>query len=244
MMARASPPSGLRPTALERVLSADARRRRPTPIDALVGARRAWLRGENLDMGRLAEELGTSRATLYRWVGDRDRLLGEVLWSLASDTLRLAGERVEGSGADYVADVLDWFMTAVTYHPSMRRFLERDPEYALRVLTAQQSVVRARMTTAIRQLVAEQQAADKLVPALDCDALAYLIVRICESFMYSDLIAGAEPDIPAATTAIRILLHARPGPPPHRPPAGRSKRTGRKTPAPRGQRRRDGGISP
>ena len=164
-------------------------------------------------MGRLAEELGTSRATLYRWVGDKDRLLSEVLWSLAADTLHQARTQASGAGADFVADTLDWFMTAITYHPSMRTFLERDPEYALRILTGQHSVIQARMTEAVAGLLAEQEQAGALVPPLPSDALSYLLVRILESFMYSDLITGAEPDISNATTAIRILLHARPVPP-------------------------------
>jgi AcrR family transcriptional regulator len=216
----APPPN--RTTALERALSTNGNRGRANPIDALTAARRGWLRGENLDMGRLAEELGTSRATLYRWVGDKDRLLSEVMWSLAADTLEQAREQASTSGPEYVADVLDWFMTAVTYHPAMRRFLARDPEYALRILTSQHSVIRARTTDAVGELLAEQEKAGALQPALDSGALSYLIVRIMESFMYSELIAGAEPDISKATTAIRILLHAQPVPPKQRRSARRA----------------------
>jgi AcrR family transcriptional regulator len=185
----------------------------PTPLDALRAARRAWLKRENLDMGALAEQLGTSRATLYRWVGDKDRLLSEVLWSLATDTLAQARARAQSSGPDHIAEVLDWFMRAIAYHPSMRHFLERDPEYALRILTSQESTVRRRMTATVEELLTEQVEADTLVPALDLDSLSYLIVRIIESFMYSDLIGGAEPDTSKATVAIRIMLHARPVPP-------------------------------
>ena len=46
-------------------------------------------------------------------------------------------------------------------------------------------------------------------PALELDALAYLIVRIGESFLYRDAINGDPPDIEPAITAIRILLTAR-----------------------------------
>src|SRR5205807_2768592 len=67
-----------RATPLERALG-DAPAG-PTPVDALRLARDAWLHSRRLDMGALAAELGTSRATLYRWVGTRERLLGEVAW--------------------------------------------------------------------------------------------------------------------------------------------------------------------
>jgi AcrR family transcriptional regulator len=206
-------PSAREPTVLERALaSSDGGRPAAQPLDALRAARRAWLRRESLDMGGLAEQLGTSRATLYRWVGDKDRLLSEALWSLASDTLDQARAQAEASGPDYVADVLDWFMRAIAYHPSMRHFLGRDPEYALRILTSHESTIRARMKATVEELLAEQVEAGALIPALDLDSLSYLIVRIMESFMYSDLIEGAEPDTSKATVAIRILLHAGPIP--------------------------------
>src|SRR5581483_6052083 len=181
------------PTALERALAGDSPTRPATPLDALQAARRSWLKREPLDMGALAEQLGISRATLYRWVGDKDRLLSEVLWSLATDTLAQAHAQARSKGVDYVADVLDWFMRTIAYHPSMRYFLERDPEYALRIFTSQESLIRVRMTSTVEALLAEQVDAGTLMPALDLDSLSYLIVRIIESFMYSDLIGGAEP---------------------------------------------------
>ena len=69
------------------------KRRGPTPLDALELARRHWLAGERIDMGALARELGVSRATLYSWVGSKERLLGEVIWSFAEAGVRQARER-------------------------------------------------------------------------------------------------------------------------------------------------------
>lgn len=206
-------------TALERALSSDGDARpAATPLDALRAARRAWLKREPLDMGALAERLGTSRATLYRWVGDKDRLTSEVVWSLAADTLAQSRAQARSSGPDYVAEVLDSFMRTIAYHPSMRHFLERDPEYALRLLTSHESTIRRRMTAAVEELLAEQVDAGAFVPALDLDSLSYVIVRLLESFMYSDLLVGAVPDTAKATVVIRILLHADPAP--HHPAWG------------------------
>lgn len=199
-------------TALERALAVDGGRSTTTPLDALRAARRAWLKREPLDMGALAERLGTSRATLYRWVGDKDRLTSEVVWSLAADTLAQARAEARSSGPDHVAEVLDSFMRTIAYHPSMRHFLERDPEYALRLLTSHESTIRRRMTAAVRELLVEQIDAGTLVPALDVDSLSFVIVRILESFMYSDLLVGAVPDTGKATVVLRILLHADPVP--------------------------------
>ncbi|MEY4509574.1 MAG: Tetracyclin repressor-like, C-terminal domain, partial [Pseudomonadota bacterium] len=48
--------------------------------------------------------------------------------------------------------------------------------------------------------------------ALDIDTLAYVIVRVSESFLYSDVISGREPNFEAASAAVRILCAAE-GPP-------------------------------
>ena len=57
---------------------------RATAQDALRLARRGFQAAERIDMSALADELGVNRVTLYRWVGSRERLLVEVIWSLAA----------------------------------------------------------------------------------------------------------------------------------------------------------------
>ena len=58
----------------------------------VMGARR-HSSASTIDMDELAHELAVSRATLYRAVDGRDRLLGDVLWSLAERSSREPGER-------------------------------------------------------------------------------------------------------------------------------------------------------
>ena len=58
------------------------------PPEVLRLARRRLAAGERLEMSSLAAELGVNRVTLYRWVGSRERLLVEVLWSMAESALR------------------------------------------------------------------------------------------------------------------------------------------------------------
>jgi len=192
-----------RTTALER---ARAVAPRPTPLDALRLARRRWFANERLDMGALARDLGVSRATLYSWVGSRERLIGEVIWSFAEEGLRQALEEARGSGADYILDVVERFARMNAAFEPLRRFIEQDPELALRVLTSKSGPVQERMIDAARELLAEQVAAGELAPALDLDTLAYLLIRVNESFLYSDVITGSEPDVDKALEAIRLLL--------------------------------------
>jgi AcrR family transcriptional regulator len=206
------------PTYLERALEAPAPSA-VTPLDALRLARERWLADGRLDMGSLAAELGVSRATLYRWVGSRERLLGEVLWSLAEVAIRDARAAASGSGPDFLTDSIERYMRAASEFVPVKRFVEQDPEYALRVLASKHSPMQRRSIAAMREQLAEQVQLGRLVPALELDDLAYVIVRIVESYLYSDVIAGTEPDIGRAVEVIDALLHA--------PPARRRRRRAR-----------------
>jgi AcrR family transcriptional regulator len=204
----AATPVNSRPTGLERALAGDGAAPRPTPLDALRLARRRWFAGERLEMGALARELGISRATLYTWVGSKQRLIGEVIWSFAEDGLRQATDAARGEGAEYVVDVVERFATLNASFEPLRRFIEQDPELALRILTSKKGPVQDRMIAAARELLAAQVEAGKLTLPLDIDTLAYLLIRVNESFIYSDVIAGSEPDVGKAVAAVRLLLRA------------------------------------
>jgi AcrR family transcriptional regulator len=195
-------------TSLERAL--DGAPPPAAPLDALRLARQQWLRDGRLEMGGLAAELGVSRATLYRWVGGKERLLGEVLWTFAEAAIRDAQAAARGSGPAYVADVTERYMRAALEFGPLTRFIEGDPEYALKVLASKHSPMQRRSIAAVRKQLAEQVQAGHLRPALDLDDLAYLIVRIVESYLYSDVITGSEPDIDKAADAIHALLCAPP----------------------------------
>src|SRR4051812_10411968 len=85
--ATATAPTAPAATPLRRQLAGEAVGRRPSALDAFLVARRRFVRGERVDMTALAAELGVNRVTLYRWVGSREQLLVEVVWSLARRTL-------------------------------------------------------------------------------------------------------------------------------------------------------------
>jgi AcrR family transcriptional regulator len=196
-------------TALERALLRPATPK-PTPLDALRLARQRFIAGERLEMGALAEELGISRATLYIWVGSKDRLLGEVLWSFAGDGLKQAIAQAKEPGADYILDVFERFARMNASFAPLLRFVKEEPELALRLITSKQGPVQARMIAATRELLAEQVQAGALELAFDVDTLSYLIIRVAESFIYSDVITGSEPDVDKAVEVVRVLLHAPP----------------------------------
>ena len=196
-------------TALERALGGSrAAATRGTPLDALRLARRMWLADQRIDMGALATELGISRATLYNWVGDRDRLIGEVLWSFAAESIARSREQASGSGPAYLSEVIERYLTALAGFEPNRRFIARDPELALRVLTGNRTSFQQRLIDATAQMIQEQVDNAGYEPPLEPATLAYVIVRIGESFIFNDVITGSEPDLTKAAQASRVLLHA------------------------------------
>jgi len=195
-----------RPTILERHLAAGNEARRITPADALQAARRRFLRGERVDMNDLAQELGIGRATLYRWVGGRDRLLGEVLWSLAE--LGLAQSRAEatGRGAAWVLAVYRRFGDLIVGLEPLRHFVKSEPECALRVMTSKASPLQRRVVDTFRDVLVEAQKTRGLKLRLDPETLAFAMVRIAESFLWTDLITGGTPDLAKAQEVTKVLL--------------------------------------
>src|SRR6201991_1597415 len=98
-------------TQLSRMLAATERR--PDALTAFRIARRWFMAGRRIEMQELAAELGVNRATLFRWVGGRDDLLGEILWSLAEPTLAAAIEASDGNGAGRITAAIGHFAASL-----------------------------------------------------------------------------------------------------------------------------------
>lgn len=199
-------------THLARLLAATDRR--PDALTAFRIARRWFMAGQRIEMQELAAELRVNRATLFRWVGSRDDLLAEILWSLAERTLALAvrDTPVEPeSGGERISAIIGRFVALLDEADYFRAFLRREPERALRILTTQAGTVQARLVAAVETLVREEITRTQMDPPLPPHDLAYLIVRIVESFLYSDIITGEPHDVTKAALAIIALLgHAAP----------------------------------
>lgn len=180
---------------------------RPTALDAFVLARRTFQAGLRVDMRALAAELGVNRATLYRWVGSRELLLREVIWSLTERTLARSPD-----GAP-LAETLTRFVRNVLDHPGMHRFLAEEGEYALRLLTLRTGGYQQRLVALVRGRIEADAAAGRLHSPIPVDDLAYTVVRIVESYVYLEVITGEEPDGDRAGRVLQALLPAHPGAP-------------------------------
>jgi AcrR family transcriptional regulator len=176
------------------------------PLDAFHAARRHFLHGERVDMGELATELGVNRATLYRWVGSRDQLLGEIMWSMAERGIEQAREEASGTGVEWFMSAYRTFGALTSGSEPLRRFVEREPEAALRVMTSKRSRQQRRVIAAWRDILKEGEREHGLKLRLDPTTLAYVLVRIGESFLWTDLITGEEPDLSKADGVARVLL--------------------------------------
>lgn len=175
----------------------------PEVDPVITHALRQFLRDSRIDMGELATESGIGRATLYRRYGDRDRVLGEVLWAITHRAWARLWRASTQRGTARVVAVLDQAMRDTVASPALRALLERDPETALRVLTSQQGVVQHRLVAGLADLIRAGRDDEPDIPVAE---LAYAVVRLAESFCYSDVITGAPPDIDTATEIIRKLL--------------------------------------
>jgi AcrR family transcriptional regulator len=186
-------------TPLRRQLAGEAAERSPAALDAFLAARRRFVDGARVDMTSLAAELGVNRVTLYRWVGSREQLLVEVVWSLARRTLDdLIAAHPRGEGRQ--VRILMGFLEATLSHPGMQRWLKEEGEPAMRLLTRHDTDFQPRLIAAVEELV------DPADP--DRHEVAYALVRVIESYTYLDLITGERPEAGRAEPIFRRLLQS------------------------------------
>jgi len=182
---------------------------RATPADAFRKARRMWLKGERIHLASLSAELNIGRATLFRWVGNKELLLGEVLWSLYEPLRLEALGNTPGQGVEFVVGVYRHINSTLLHSKPLRRFIHEDPEYALKILTSSQSTIHSRTVEANTRTLKDQVAQGHISPPMRVESLSYFMVRLAESCLYSDIINGREPrdeELEDACTAVRILL--------------------------------------
>ena len=117
---------------------------------AVQGGVEHFVRSATLDMDALARELAVSRATLYRTVGSRDALLGHVLAAIGCWIVERTMDDPVPAGADGVIEVSRRFAEALERAEPLRRFAQREPDVAHRVLLAPTGRVHA-LTVAVQR---------------------------------------------------------------------------------------------
>ncbi|MGC4932247.1 QsdR family transcriptional regulator [Gordonia sp. DT30] len=179
---------------------------RSTPVDAFEAARHAFLSGRRLDMGALARDLGVSRATLYRWTGDRDNLLADVLWVELDRLLDAAADQAGGSGVARIHAGVTWFLEAVAAADPLRALLRDDGARAVRILTAPTGPIRPRLVGRIEELIAAEVREGGYRPPAPAGVLADGIVTVGERYLHNDGDPELNPNPETARVVISLLL--------------------------------------
>jgi AcrR family transcriptional regulator len=177
------------------------------PPEIFAAALQTFLQMRRLDMQALAGELGMGRSSLYRRARSRDHLLSAVLSYLTRRAIVRALDAAQGlTGAGRIMAVVSHFLRDVHGQASLRRLLQEEPEVALRILTSKRGVVQRCLIDAVERLLAEEEAESRFGLTMHRATLAYVIVRIGESFLYADVIADNQPDVDRAAEVIARLV--------------------------------------
>jgi AcrR family transcriptional regulator len=168
--------------------------------------RHKFIAGQRIDMSAVADELGVNRVTLYRWIGSRDRLLVEIIWSLADRAIAMADRTTKARGAERIVEITTRFIDTVITDPGMQAWLADEGEHAMRLLTRHETDFQPRLIRAIERLLSDETDAGRLHLPVDLHDLAYVIVRLIESYIYLDLITGEDPRTRSAEPILRMLL--------------------------------------
>ena len=161
-----------------------------------------FVRGQRVDMQTLAAALGVGRTTLYRWVGDRERLIAEVLGALTDQTWELAAAPATGEGLERVLDTIRRFMQVTADFPPLRHFAEREPALALRILLSQDGVVADRLRAGARRTLEENLPNAGHISPETVD----ILVQVGTALEWTPIAIGEEPEIQRAIVLMRAAL--------------------------------------
>jgi AcrR family transcriptional regulator len=145
-----------------------------------------YLRGQRVDVQAIAAELGLGRATIYRWFGSREELIGEVLVQAAEPLLDEARAQARGKGGPALLDTFDRFNRSLADVPALRQFVEHERDAALRIITSDGGVVQPRIVARITELIEAEAEAGAYDPPVAPSTLGYAIVKLAEAFLFTD----------------------------------------------------------
>ena len=181
-----------------------------TRDEVLTLARGRFLAAERVDMKALARELGLARATMHRWFGTREELLGEMLSDLAEERLLAIRRRTPGSGAGALLECFDRFNRELAATKGLGALLAQERERAFRILSSGAGAVQPRMVALVERMIDEEIEAGHFRASIAPPTLAYAIVRLAESFLYNDAMFGIRGDTERLHELEAVLLGLEP----------------------------------
>ena len=175
---------------------------RATIEDVIPQALALFDQGERVDMNSLAMRLGIGRATLYRWVGDREHVLDRVILTCVQELWAGAQPRSRGQGIDRALSTVRLFLRDSTAYAPLRDFAQREPNLALRVLLNEDGEVNHAIRWALALEVTAYTALE--VP----DETFAVLALTATALVWASVAAGREPAIEATVTIMRTVLTA------------------------------------
>ncbi len=176
---------------------------KPTAQDAVNVAIATFEAGQRVDMAQIAERLGVGRSTLYRWVGDREALMDQVIDQTTITIAKSVQRRVRGQGLDRVLSAVKVYLDATTKYEPLRSLAEREPHLALHVFMNPQGVfARNTLDGLQRQLqrdLPEVEIPDDVVEVLNATNLA---------LVWASIAGGYEPHVERAIAVMRTVIGA------------------------------------
>jgi len=179
---------------------------RATREHALRFARMQFEHGERVDMQTLAAALGVGRTTLYRWVGDREQLIAEVLAQMTDELWAAIAAESRGGrrgGIDGALTGIRRFMTTTADFVPLCEFAQREPTLALRILVSPRGVVQDRIRAGVLAALERHLPPSRLpVPEDVIDVL----VQVGAGLQWTPIVIGDPPDIDRALQLGRTVL--------------------------------------
>jgi AcrR family transcriptional regulator len=181
-----------------------------TREQVLDAALNRYLRGRRVDIQAIAGELGLGRATVHRWFGTREALIGEVVVLAAAPVLEASRTEARGKGGPALLETFDRFNRKLADAPALRQFVEAEREAALRIITSRNGIVQPQMVAMITELIDEEARAGRYDPPVEPAVLGYAIVRLAEAFLFNDAALGSRGDLDRLREVEAALLHVAP----------------------------------
>jgi AcrR family transcriptional regulator len=163
--------------------------------DVIAAGLYRYLRGQRVDVQAIAAELGLGRATIYRWFGSREKLLGTIITRATEPVLMAARRGQRGKGGPGLLNTFDRFNRALADAPALRAFLDQEHDAALRIIASDASVSQARVIELIEGMIAEEVEAGNYEAPLEPSTLAFAIVKLAQAFLFNDAVVGMRGDV-------------------------------------------------
>jgi AcrR family transcriptional regulator len=180
--------------------------RRASPDDALAFAQAAFVSGDRLELGILADRLSIGRTTLYRWFGTREQLLERVLVRLTREFSTAVQAELQLNGIDRVLEFTRHMINATIGFEPAQAFVAREPQLALRLLIGEHGAVHHAIVEEILSVLAQSSLVED-IPGLE-DRIN-VAVQVGTALQWATFAIGDQPDTQRVVDIVQMLIAGR-----------------------------------